>query len=97
MSKLYNYQGLQEILVLTSGILGTIPIATGAAEKTASCHAFEAWENTTIRQFKDENGVIVTTGWESKVILAGNTAYFGQKISKFTVTVGGYGQVYKYE
>lgn len=82
---------------LISAAYGSAPVATGAGEKTVNCYAFEAWEDTVIASFKDENGDATTTGWETIQIDSGKTVFFGRQISKFTVTTGGKGQVYKYQ
>ena len=81
---------------MISAAYGSGYVATGAAEKTFThpAFAFEAWEDTTITEFKDADDTVVTTGWESVVIPEGKTVYFGQAIKKMTVSIGGKGQVF---
>ena len=81
---------------MISAAYGSIPVATGAGEKTVNCYAFEAWEDTVIASFKDKNGAAKVTGWETIAIPEGRLIFFGCEISKFTVTSGGKGQAYKY-
>jgi len=75
---------------------GSRPTDTGAAVKTftANAYAFTAKEATTITHFTDENGNDIVIGWESKVIAADQTVWFGCLIKEITVIVGGLGEYY---
>ena len=88
---------MDSFLMPMFGAFGTAPTVTGAGEQIVFARAFEAWEDTTISEFKDMVGKVVVIGWEDTLIKDGKTIIFPVNIKAFTIADGGLGQVYKYK
>jgi len=78
-----------------SGKFGTHPTATGAQTVSVMSHGFQAFEDTTFGTFKNYDGVSIDHRWAGGKLAAGTICTWGEEISEFTITIGGWGQALK--
>lgn len=86
---------LNDALNQIAGSYGSYPLTTGAQTVYLPAYAFEAEEDTVFGSFYDEQGEeLIFHPWKGKTVAEGKTAFFGQRVQKYTVASGGKGSVF---